>query len=549
MRVRIPKFWHQALGRAGHGYNPWRDAGSTYRLDRHTAERVCGFIETEIRHSKGEFAGKPFILEDWERQIIGHLFGWKNKRTGLRRYRKAFLYLPRKNGKTEMAATVALMLLVADDEQGAEVYCCAADTPQAALVFNESSNMVRQNEGLSTRIRVYPGYRAMKFAPLMGYFRVLSSEAGTKHGLNPSGYIIDEVHAQKKNDLMDIMETGTGARRQPLGLYISTADHAGDSPCNRLLDYATKVRDGQVADPTFLPVLYSADGNADDWKDEKLWRAVNPNLGVSIKLDYLRRQFKRAKEEPSYENTFKRLHLNMVTEQEKRWMKMDDWDASGQRLEPSALDGQDCFAGLDLSSSVDISALVLYFPEHCACLPWFWVPEKTVGRRIEYKLWARQGYLAISNGRVIDYAAIREQVQACAKRYKIIDIAYDPYNASQLVKQIGDDDGLPVIEFLQTYKSMSEPSKELEKLVLTHKLIHFGNPVLRWMASNVTAIEDKNGNIKLAKPSKDSPLKVDGIIALVMAFGASLASDKGGPSVFDAADGSFDKILEEVYKK
>lgn len=526
--MRVEKIWLEPLGRDGCGFDPWRDAGDEYWFDVKAANRVCKFIEGNIKHSKGEFAGKPFKLERWERKIIGHVFGWKQKADGLRRFRKMFLYLPRKNGKTYITAALGLLFLVADDEPGAEVYCCAAETTQAALVFNEAANMIRQSADLCRMIRIFDGYRSMKFAETSSFWRVLSSEAGTKHGLNPSAYVVDEVHAQKNGELMEVLETGTGARRQPIGIYISTADYSGDSPCNRLVDYARKVRSGDIVDPSFLPVLYEALPD-EDWHDEAVWRKANPNLEVSIKLDYLRRQHQRAVDEPSYENTFKRLHLNMTTEQEKRWMRMDDWDASGARLEPSALLGKKCFAGIDLSSSKDISALVLYFPEERACLPWFWVPKATAAKRIEYEMWARQGYVEITAGTVIDYGKIRERINACAALYQIADIGYDPYNASQLVKSLSDEDGLPVMEFLQTYKSMNEPVKELEKAVMAHQLVHFGNPVLRWMASNTQAQEDKSGNIKLTKPTKDSPLKVDGIIALVMAFGISLAAHEELP--------------------
>ncbi len=520
---KVAAIWREPVGRLDCGYDPWRDAGDEYWFDVRIANRVCDFIEKNIKHSKGEYAGKMFRLERWQRKVFGHLFGWKLKSDGTRRYKKMFLFLPRKNGKSFVTAALGLVFLVADDEPGAEVYCCAAEREQAALVFNEAANMVRQNAELARMIRIFDGYRAMKFAEASSFWRVLSSESKTAHGLNPSLYIVDEVHAQKNEGLIEAMETGVGARRQPVGIYISTADHAGESPCNRLVDYARKVRDGNLSDPTFFPVLYEAGGD-EDWHSEAVWRAVNPNYGVCVKPGYIKSQHKKAVDVPSYENTFKRLHLNMTTEQEKRWMKMDDWDASGQRLEPSALLGQRCFAGIDLSSSKDISALALYFPDQHACLPWFWVPKATADKRIEYAMWAKQGYIEITVGKVIDYQRIRERINACAKAYEIVDIGYDPYNASQLVKQLGDDDGLPVMEFLQTYKSMNEPVKELEKAVMAHQLVHFGNPVLRWMASNTQAQEDKSGNIKLTKPTKDSPLKVDGIIALVMAFGISLAA-------------------------
>lgn len=514
--MAIPKIWLEKL----QGYDPWSNADE-YFFESKTANRVCNFFESNFKHSKGEFAGQSFKLERWQKQILGHLFGWKRK-DGTRRYRKAFIYVPRKNGKTTLISAIGLLMLVADSEPGAEIYSAAADTDQASLVFKEASNMVRQNKELDEEIRIYDGYKAMKFESTQSYWKVLSSEAGTKHGLNPHAYIIDEVHAQKNSELMEVLETGTGARRQPLGIYITTADYARPSACNTLLNYARKVRDGIIDDPSYFPVIYEALIDTDDWKDKEVWKRVNPNYGVSIKPEYLESQFKKALEEPSYENTFKRLHLNMQTEQEKRWMKMEDWDGSGLPVKKEDLLGKKCFAGLDLSSTSDITAFVLYFPEYYAVLCWFWVPEKTAKKKLEYDIWKSQGYVDVTNGNVINYEEIREKILALKKEYKIESIGYDPWNASQMAVKLADADGLKMVEFRQGFASMNEPSKEFEKLVIQRKLVHFGNPVLRWMASNAQVKEDPAGNIKPVKSSKDSPQKIDGIVASVMAVGLSM---------------------------
>lgn len=514
--MKIPKLWLEPI----QGYDPWKSPhGCVFHLK--IADRVVRFFEKNFKHSKGEFAERKFKLERWQKKIIGHVFAWKRP-DKTRRYRKLFIYVPRKNGKTTLCAAIGLLMFTADDEPGSEIYCCAAETDQAALVFKEASSMVRQNPDLDSDIRIYDGYKAMKFEATGSYWKVLSSEAGTKHGLNPHAFIIDEVHVQKNSELMEVMETGVGARRQPLGVYLTTADYSGDSPCNRMVDYARKVRDSGVDDYEYLPVLYETLPDKDDWKDEKIWHAVNPNLGVSVKLDYLRSQFRKALEEPSFENTFKRLHLNMQTEQERRWLKMEDWDGSGCVIDKAALIGQECFGGLDLSSSQDITAFVLYFPAQCACLPFFWVPAKTAKKKIEYEVWARDGYAEVTEGKVVDYETVRNKIKELSETYQIKDIGYDPWNASQVAKQLADDDGLPLMEFRQGYKSMNEPSKEVEKLVIQRKLVHFGNPVLRWMASNAQVQEDPAGNIKPVKAQKDSPRKIDGIVALVMAVGLSM---------------------------
>lgn len=538
--MTIPAIWKEPI----QGFDPWKDSDDFY-FDIKRTNAVINFIKKNLRHSKGEYAGKMFHPEKWEKKIIGHIFGWKNKKTNYRRFRKVFIYIPRKNGKTFICAALGLIGFVADDEMGAEIYCCAADSSQAGLVFSEASSMVEQNPELSNDIRVYRGYKSMKFEATGSYWRVLSSEAGTKHGLNPSFYVVDEVHAQKNSELMEVMETGTGSRRQPLGIYLTTADMAGESACNRMLDYAHKVRDGIVKDMAFFPVVYEADRVNDDWMDEKIWYKANPNLGISIKLEYMKQQCARAKEDPAYENTFKRLHLNMQTEQEMRWMQMHEWDASGQKLKPVELLGKKCFAGMDLSAVSDITAFVLYFPDCSACLAWFWVPKKTAEKRIEYDLWAKEKYIEVEDGRIIDMERIRQRINEIKSQYEIQQIGYDPWNAAQLAKDLADKDGFNMVEFRQGYKSMNEPTKSLMKLVLEHKLVHFGNPVMRWMASNAQSMEDPTGNIKLTKPQKDSQLKVDGIIALVMAFGLSIANKTEDKSVYESKD--IDNILKEVY--
>ncbi len=528
------------------GYDPWRSPhGATFHPE--IARRIQKFIESDIKHSRGEFAGNTFKLSPWQKWINGHLFSWK-KANGTRRYRKVFIYIPRKNGKTFFGASIGIILFVSDREPGAEIYCCAADSDQAALIYNEASNMVRQSSKLSKRIKILPGYKVMKDNKTMSYWKTLSNEAMTKHGLNPHGFFIDEVHAQHNSNLIEVMETGTGSRRQPLGIYMTTADVLGDSPCNRMLDYARKVRDGIIDDPEFLPIIYEAVNGVDDWMDESVWARVNPNLGVSLKWDYMRSQFKKAREEPSFENTFKRLHLNMQTEQERRWLKIEDWDLSGQRIEKESLKGMKCFAAIDLSSVSDITACGLFFPNECAFLCWFWVPEKTAKKRIEYERWAAEGHIEIVKGKTVDYEAIRAKLLELKGEYKIMGVAYDPWNASQLATRLADVDGFEMFEFRQGFKSMNEPSKATEKMVIEHTIVHFGNPVLRWMASNAQVQEDPAGSIKPIKPSKDSPLKIDGIVTLVMGIGMSIAQKEEGESFLKIDDqDSYDKLMKEVY--
>ena len=519
MKIRN-KMWLEPI----EGYDPWKNSGE-FTFNEKVARNTCQFFEDYFYHAKGEWAGRNFKLLRWQKKITGHLFGWFRK-NGTRRYREMFLYVPKKNGKTAWAAGIALILMIADDEPGAEIYSASGDRDQAALIFEIASGFVDKNEMLKEHIKVLPGYKLMKFEETMSYWKVLSSESKTKHGPNIHGLILDELHIFPDNELIDTLQRGTISRRQPMTIYLTTADYAKPSPCNTLLDYAKKIRDGIVDNKFFLPVIYEADAEKDDWTDEKTWKAVNPSYGVTIKRDYFVAETQKAKEEPSKENSFKRLHLNIQTKQEKKWMDIKDWDASGQKINQNELLGMKCYGGVDLSSTTDICAYGLFFPDNDAFLVWFWVPEKTISRRIEYELWANDGYIEIITGPVINHEIIRKKIVETSREYKIIDIAYDPWNASQLTMRLSDDDNIPMLEFRQGYKSMNEPTKSLEKLILNRSLTHFGNPVLRWMCSNVIAVNDPAGNVKLAKPNKDSPLKVDGMIALVMAYGASMSGNE-----------------------
>jgi phage terminase large subunit-like protein len=305
---------------------------------------------------------------------------------------------------------------------------------------------------------------------------------------------------------------------------MTTADYARQSPCNEESDYAKKVRDGIIVDKEYLPCIYEAD-QSDDWKAESTWKKANPSYGITLPKSFFKAAVKKAIERPSEENTFKRLHLNIQTKTETRWIDLTAWNDSGDKeLKPESLLGQPCYAGLDLSSSNDITAFVLYFPEKKACLPFFFVPKKTAENRAEFIVWGKSGIINITTGKV-SHADIREFIIEKSKQYKILDIAYDSWNATQLAIQLADNDGLPMIEFRQGFFSMNEPSKVFETLVLNKELTHFDNPVLAWMVSNTNIKEDAAGNIKPIKPEKSSRLKIDGVVALVMAIGLSIGKE------------------------
>lgn len=507
------------------GYDPYRDSQG-YTFDARTAAKVVNFFHQKLSHVKGEWAGKAFVLGPWEQAIIANVYGWKAP-DGTRRYREVFLFVPRKNGKTTLAAGLINYALFEDREPGAEIYCAASDRDQASLVYSQAVQMVRQEPDLAARVKEYVASKTVTFPESNSFYRAISAESKTKHGYNTHTAVIDELHAQPNRDLVDVLETSTGSRRQPLIFHITTSDYDRPSICNEKHDYALKVRDGVIDDPTFLPIIYEATLE-DDWTSEEVWRRVNPNYGVSLKSAYFRRKFRKAQEEITFENTFKRLHLNIKTEQATRWLSLEQWDSCGGAVVPEALYGQPCYAGLDLASTRDLCALVLVFPENeNAVLPFFWVPADNAHARerrdrVPYETWAREGWIELTPGNATDYDAIEARVLAVAEKYDIRQLAIDRWNSAQITTHLTDA-GLDVVLFGQGYASMAYPMKELEKMVLRGGMRHGGHPVLRWNASNV-AVTHKRDAADNIKPDKDkSRDKIDGIVALVMAIGLMMA--------------------------
>jgi phage terminase large subunit-like protein len=473
------------------------------------------FFHKYLTHAKGELGGKPFLLEPWQQDYVRRLFHTEN---GTRTVRTSLLAIPRKNGKSSLCAGIALKLLL-ENEPGAEVYSCAADRDQARLVFEMAKVCVEQSPALRSRLKVYRN--SIVREETHSTYKALSAEAFTKHGLNAHGVIFDELHAQPGRELVDVMATSMGARRQPLLVYITTAGHDRKSVCWEMWKYAEAVASGAIKDEAFLPAIYSATPDA-DWKDEKTWALANPNLGVSIKTDFLRSECQRAIEVPAYENTFRQLYLNQWTEQDTRWLRMDHW-AQGNKPCPVDLTGRECFAGLDLATTFDTTAFVLLFPLDDGTFwvePHFWIPEENLQQRVRrdkvpYDAWQRKGLMNVTQGNVTDYTHVRNDILALAKKYTIRSIAVDRWNSTHLT-QLLQEDGLPVVGFGQGYGSMSAPARQIEAWVVGGFLLHGGHEVLTWQAGNV-AIQTDGQNIK---PSKQrSHERIDGIVALTMAAG------------------------------
>lgn len=506
-------------------------SGTTF--DKVAANHTIEFFHRYLTHIKGEWAGRQLIPDEWEvKQLLAPAFGWK-RADGTRLIRTVFLFVARKNGKSTIAGGVGNYLTFADSEPGAEVYSAAADRDQAAIVFDVAKGMVAANEDLRTRAEVY---RRSYTVPATGsIYRVLSADAYTKHGLNAHGIIFDELHTQPTRDLYDVLISSVGARRQPMIWLITTAGFDRSTVCYEVYDYAKRVASGEVEDPTFLPVLFEIE-EKEDWLDEGNWAKANPGLGKSIKLDYLRTEAKRAIEVPAYQNTFRRLHGNQWTQQATRWIAMSLWMENGKlAVTPlDALAGRLCYGGLDLASTTDLAAAVNLFPPEDDGGIWevlcrFWIPEANLRERIRrdkvpYDAWIRDGHLTATPGNIIDYDIIRADLREDATTFNLKEMAFDRWGAVQLSTQLTGD-GITMVPFGQGFASMSAPSKELITLLTGRRLAHRNNPILTWMAGNISARQDPAGNLKPDRATSSS--RIDGIVALIMALGRATVNELG----------------------
>ncbi|MCZ0787722.1 terminase large subunit [Lactobacillus delbrueckii subsp. sunkii] len=513
------------------------DKGSSYNKD--AADFAVSFIEC-LCHTKGTWAGKPFELIDWQEKIIRDIFGTL-KSNGYRQFNTAYIEIPKKQGKSELAAAVSLLLCCADGEERAEVYGCAADRQQAAIVFDVAADMVRMNPALKKRVKILASQKRIIYQPTNSFYQVLSADAYSKHGFNVSGVIFDELHTQPNRKLYDVMTKGSGdARTQPLYFLITTAGTDTNSICYEVHQKALDIMNGRKHDPTFYPVIYGSK-ESDDWTDPSIWKKANPSLGITVSIDKVKAAFNSAKENPAEENTFRQLRLNQWVKQSVRWMPMDKWDACAFPVDEQALKGRICYGGLDLSSSTDITAFVLVFPpedesEGFTILPHFWIPEGNVELRIRrdhvpYDIWKKQGYLETTEGNVIHYGYIEQFIDDLGKKYNIREIAFDRWGAVQMVQNL-EGLGFTVVPFGQGFKDMSPTTKELMKLTLEKKIAHGGHPVLRWMMDNIFIRTDPAGNIKPDKAK--STEKIDGVVATIMALDRAIRNEgETGDSIYD----------------
>lgn len=492
-----------------------------YWFDPAEADRVCRFVGL-CKHSKGKWAGQPLKLEPWQRRIVRRLFGWRRE-DGTRRYRRAALWLPRKNGKSTLIAVLLLYLTAADGENGAQVFSAASNREQAGMVFDEAKLMVQASRELSATSALYKS--TIFFPQKKGVYRVLSAKPGSKHGLNVHGVGIDEIHAIKDRELYDVLTSASASRTQPMEIVISTAGNNIGSFGYEIWEYALKVRDGVLEDPEFLAVVYAADPG-DDWRSEKTWEKANPNYGVSVSPDFLRGELTKTRGMPGRIAAFKQLYLNLWTQAAEAWLPIDkcrDCFAGARAL--SAYKGRRCWAGLDLSSTTDLTALALVFEpgedEVYDLAVFFWVPRDTAleherADRAQYVKWIDQRFLRATPGNVVDYDLVERDVAKIAGFVQLQELAYDRWGASQISQRLQDVHGITMVQHGQGYKDMSPAAKEFERVVLSKKVRIHENPVLLWQLSNVIVKRDPSGNIK---PDKSRPTnRIDGVVAALMAL-------------------------------
>ena len=442
-------------------------------FDEEKAKRTVDFINC-LKHTKGKWRGQPFELLPWQETVIRDVFGTV-KENGYRQYNTAYVEIPKKNGKSELAAGVALYMTCGDNEWGAEVYGCASDRQQASIVFDVAVDMVEQCPALKKRIKPVMSVKRLVYKPTNSFYQVLSAEAYTKHGLNVHAVIFDELHSQPNRELFDVMTKGSGdARTQPLFFLITTAGTDRHSVCFEQHQKAEDILQGRKIDPTFYPVIYGASDDA-DWSSEDVWRKANPSLGHTIDIEKVRNAYLSAKDNPAEENIFRQLRLNQWVKQSTRWMQMEKWDACAFPVDEREVLGRECYGGLDLSSSIDITAFVLVFPprndtEKYIFLPYFWIPEENMIRRVRrdhvpYDVWEKQGFLQTTEGDVIHYGFIENFIDGLGKKFHIKEIAFDRWGAVQMVQNL-EGLGFTVVPFGQGFKDMSPPTKRLMELVL-----------------------------------------------------------------------------------
>lgn len=535
------------------------------RFDRAAGQCAIDFFSL-LHHSKGKWAGTVIELQPWQQFIVWCIFGWK-RADGARRFRTAYVEIAKKNGKSTLAAGIGLELLILDGEPGAEVYCAATKKDQAQIVFNEAERMREASPSIKKRVKHFRNNLCIP--ETNSKFEPLGADTDTLDGPNIHGLIFDELHAYKSRAILDVLEGGTAARRQPLVFKITTSGSDRESACGQEHEYAERLLEGHVEDDTTFAYVAALDPG-DDWEDEKNWPKANPNLGICPTVEYLAVKAAKAKSQPGYRNAFLRFHMDVWTQATTGAISIEKWNECvgfslagkdpkvlrGEVMAQLAMEKRRCFAALDFSSKVDLTSLVLAFepdPDAPASpwilLPWFWMPKDNIAERatedrVPYDVWEREGFIQGTPGNFIDQDFIIAEIVKLRRMFAFSEnretsspeIAFDPWNSSQAAVDL-QNEGFAVVEFRQGYKSMSEPTKSFLGMVPAKRIAHLAQPVLSWQAGNLMVVTDAAGN---QKPTKENTSKkIDGMVAAIMAVGRGLATAPDGESAYTAERGAF----------
>lgn len=489
-----------------------------YYFDVEAAEHCFQFAELYCRHSKGEWAGQPLELEEWQKFCVGNIFGWKRKDDGLRKYQYFYIQVARKNGKSTLMAFIGLYVLVCDGEAGAEIYSAATKKDQAKIIFDEAKNMVNASPELRKLLTVYKNN--ISFDTMLSKFEPLASDSNSLDGLNVHLGLIDELHAHKNSSVYDVIDSAKGAREQPL---IGAGTTAGNNPqcfCKSRYDFYKNILNETVENEDIFIYIAELDTD-DDWTDESVWIKANPNLNVSVNLRDMRNMCETAKSLVSAQNEFKCKKLNMWVSSAISWANMQSWKECPQPFPKESLLGKRCYVGGDLAMRNDLASITQEFPledGYYAVLSHSFMPEDRIyenSRRdnVDYQAWIDAGYITPTPGSVVDFDYIEEYIKRQAELYDIVEVCFDPWNATQLMSHLIDD-GFRVVETRMGYRTLSEPTKDLEGAILNHKIIHFNDPLLTWAVGNVVVQSDENANVRPVKTKSGN--KIDPAMAFII---------------------------------
>lgn len=544
VQPEVSKRWRKLLALLP-GYDCFRDA-TGFWFDEDAADHVVEFFETRLCHTEGALCGRPLLLQPWQKAFLGAIFGWKNA-AGLRRYREVLLYVPRKNGKTTIIAGIALYMLFCEGEGGQQIFSAAADKKQARIAHTMAKRIIRRDPEMDAMANILKESIELDDH----HYNILSCGAGSLHGLNVNCALIDEVHEHPNRELADTIVSSMGARTQPLTVYTTTADQEGETYCNEIHEYFSAVRDGVYCKAQALPVIYEVPQDA-DWKLERTWRAANPNLGVSVSLEFLREECDKARKISSYQNVFRRLYLNQKTQALDVWIDLDEWDKCGgldagespvewraRALEQ--LSECECYGGLDIGSVSDLTAFALVFDgtpmgyeDRIVLIPWVWCPAgalETKAQRYKdsYESWAKDGFMRITSGNATDYALVRDEIASIAARFNLVDVGADmQFQGHETAIFLQEHHGINVIGFSQGFMSMSSPTQDFEGRVRSGRIAHGNNPLLRWSVGHAM-IASKGDLARPVKEARNSQKKIDPVVACLMALGRWHVRERDNP--------------------